>query len=74
MRKLEKYLEKKRWKKGGSNGENLRKLEKKRNCPFDAKKVCPVTTNPHRAIGGDFYCNVCRNMIYLQYNNKLKGV
>ena len=43
MRKLEKDLEKKRWKKGGSNGENLRELEKKRNCPFDAKKVCPVT-------------------------------
>ena len=36
-------MEKKRKKKGGSNGENLRELEKKRNCPFDAKKVCPVT-------------------------------
>lgn len=45
MRKLEKDLEKKRKKKGGSNGENLRELEKKRNCPFDAKKVCPVTPN-----------------------------
>ena len=31
-------------KKGGSNGENLEEREKKRNCPFDAKKVCPVTT------------------------------
>lgn len=36
-------MEKKRKKKGGSNGENLREWEKKRNCPFDAKKVCPVT-------------------------------
>ena len=43
MRKTERKLEKKRWKKGGSNGENLRDWEKKRNCPFDAKKVCPVT-------------------------------
>jgi hypothetical protein len=43
MRKTERKLEKKRWKKGGSNGENLREWEKKRNCPFDAKKVCPVT-------------------------------
>ena len=24
-------------------GENLEEREKKRNCPFDAKKVCPVT-------------------------------
>ena len=46
MRKTEKELEKKRKKKGGSNGENLRELEKKRNCPFDAKKVCPVTKLP----------------------------
>ena len=44
MRKTERKLEKKRKKKGGSNGENLRELEKKRNCPFDAKKVCPVTS------------------------------
>ena len=43
MRLAERYLEKKRWKKGGSNWENLREWEKKRNCPFDAKKVCPVT-------------------------------
>ena len=43
MRKLEKYLEKKRWKKGGSKWEKLREWKKKRNCPFDAKKVCPVT-------------------------------
>ena len=43
MRKTERKLEKKRWEKGGSNGENLREWEKKRNCPFDAKKVCPVT-------------------------------
>ena len=43
MRDTERKLEKKRWKKGGSNGENLREWEKKRNCPFDAKKVCPVT-------------------------------
>ena len=43
MRKTERKLEKKRWKKGGSKWENLREWEKKRNCPFDAKKVCPVT-------------------------------
>ena len=43
MRCAERQLEKKRKKKGGSNGENLREWEKKRNCPFDAKKVCPVT-------------------------------
>jgi hypothetical protein len=43
MRLTEKELEKKRKKKGGSNGENLREWEKKRNCPFDDKKVCPVT-------------------------------
>ena len=45
MRKTERKLEKKRWKKGGSNGENLEEREKKRNCPFDAKKVCPVTVD-----------------------------
>ena len=45
MRKAERKLEKKRWKKGGSKWENLREWEKKRNCPFDAKKVCPVTTD-----------------------------
>ena len=44
MRLAEKELEKKRKNEGGSNGENLREWEKKRNCPFDAKKVCPVTT------------------------------
>ena len=38
-------MEKKRKKKGGSNWEKLREWEKKRNCPFDAKKVCPVTLN-----------------------------
>ena len=43
MRGAEKKLEKKRKKKGGSNWEKLREWEKKRNCPFDAKKVCPVT-------------------------------
>ena len=43
MRCAERKLEKKRKNEGGSNGENLRELEKKRNCPFDAKKVCPVT-------------------------------
>ena len=43
MRCTERKLEKKRKNEGGSNGENLRELEKKRNCPFDAKKVCPVT-------------------------------
>ena len=43
MRLAERYLEKKRKKKGGSKWEKLREWEKKRNCPFDAKKVCPVT-------------------------------
>ena len=43
MRDTERKLEKKRKKKGGSNGEKLREWEKKRNCLFDAKKVCPVT-------------------------------
>ena len=43
MRDTERKLEMRGKKKGGSNGENLRELEKKRNCPFDAKKVCPVT-------------------------------
>ena len=48
MRKTEKELEKKRKKKGGSNWEKLREWEKKRNCPFDAKKVCPATRNKIR--------------------------
>ena len=43
MRGAEIKLEKKRKKKGGSKWEKLREWEKKRNCPFDAKKVCPVT-------------------------------
>ena len=43
MRKTEKELEKKRKNEGGSKWEKLREWEKKRNCPFDAKKVCPVT-------------------------------
>ena len=50
MRGAEKELEKKRKKKGGSNGENLRELEKKRNCPFDAKKVCPLTVHKKQII------------------------
>jgi len=45
MRLAERKSEKKRWKKGGSKWEKLRDWEKKRNCPFDAKKVCPVTFN-----------------------------
>ena len=43
MRDTERKLEMRGKKKGGSNGENLREWEKKRNCPFDTKKVCPVT-------------------------------
>ena len=43
MRKTERKLEKKRKNEGGSNGENLEEREKKRNCPFDTKKVGPVT-------------------------------
>ena len=43
MRDTERKLEKKRWKKGGSNWEKNGENEKKINCPFDDKKVCPVT-------------------------------
>ena len=43
MRLAERKLEKKRKNEGGSKRENLEEREKKRNCPFDAKKVCPVT-------------------------------
>ena len=43
MRDTEIKLEKKRKNEGGSIRENLEEREKKRNCPFDAKKVCPVT-------------------------------
>ena len=43
-------------------GENLEEREKKRNCPFDAKKVCPVTPNkainPRGAIHGDFCVSI----------------
>ena len=45
MRGTERKLEKKRKNEGGSKRENLEEREKKRNCPFDAKKVCPVTLN-----------------------------
>ena len=45
MRKTERKLEKKRKNEGGSKWEKLREWEKKRNCPFDAKKVCPVTVH-----------------------------
>ena len=43
MRKTERKLEKKRWKKGGSKWEKIGWNEDKKICPFDAKKVCPVT-------------------------------
>ena len=59
MRDTEKELEKKRKKKGGSNGENLREWEKKRNCPFDAKKVCPIT-NP--SISVHFESGKCQRL------------
>ena len=36
-------MEKKRWKKGGSKRGKKEKNEDKKICPFDAKKVCPVT-------------------------------
>jgi hypothetical protein len=42
MRKTEKELEIKRWKKGGSKAGKWDGMRIK-NCPFDAKKVCPVT-------------------------------
>ena len=56
MRLAERKLEKKRKKKGGSNGENLREWEKKRNCPFDAKKVCPVTIKNRLEKSKRFFC------------------
>ena len=43
MRWAERKLEKKRWKKGGSKWEKIGWDEDKKICPFDAKKVCPVT-------------------------------
>ena len=43
MRGAERKLEKKRWKKGGSKRGKKEKNEDKQICPFDAKKVCPVT-------------------------------
>ena len=43
MRDTERYLEKKRKKKGGSKWEKVRENEDKKICPFDDKKVCPVT-------------------------------
>jgi len=43
MRNTERELEKKRWKKGGSKWEKIGWDEDKKICPFDAKKVCPVT-------------------------------
>ena len=49
MRLAERKLEKKRKKKGGSKWEKLREWEKKRNCPFDAKKVCPVTKDSNES-------------------------
>ena len=43
-------------KKGGSNWEKIGWNEDKKICPFDAKKVCPVTImNPRGAIHGDFF-------------------
>ena len=62
-------MEKKRKKKGGSNGENLREWEKKRNCPFDDKKVCPVTPSkqiyPPEETRADFSL---QNPLYLKRN------
>ena len=59
MRKTEKELEKKRKKKGGSKRGKKEKNEDKKICPFDDKKVSPVTFTkqncPHRAIGGDLF-------------------
>jgi hypothetical protein len=43
MRKTERKLEKKRKNEGGSKWEKKEKNEDKKICPFDAKKVCPVT-------------------------------
>ena len=43
MRLTEKELEKKRKKKGGSNEGKIGWNEDKKFCPFDDKKVCPVT-------------------------------
>ena len=43
MRKTERKLEMRGKKKGGSNWEKIGWNEDKKICPFDAKKVCPVT-------------------------------
>jgi len=63
MRCAEKELEKKRKKKGGSNWEKNGENEKKRDCPFYAKKVCPVTfikqnLSPCREIGRAIFVNL----------------
>ena len=43
MRCAERKLEKKRKNEGGSKRGKKEKNEDKKICPFDAKKVCPVT-------------------------------
>ena len=43
MRDTERELEKKRKNEGGSKWEKIGWNEDKKICPFDAKKVCPVT-------------------------------
>ena len=44
MRSAERKLEMRGKKKGGSKWEKIGWDEDKKICPFDAKKVCPVTT------------------------------
>ena len=64
-------MEKKRKNEGGSKRENLEEREKKRNCPFDTKKVCPVTMvlwgkpNSKTTIENDLvYCLSTQGLFY----------
>ena len=61
-------MEKKRKKKGGSNWEKNGENEKKINCPFDDKKVCPVTNQidnrPPREIGAIFVYNILKRKAF----------
>lgn len=45
MRKLEKYLEKKRWKMEGQNEGKVGCKRIKKFVPLTLKKVCPVTVD-----------------------------
>ena len=73
MRKTERYLEKKRKKKGGSNWEKIGWNEDKKICPFDAKKVCPVTfLIPLQPLLSSFYSKRAKPFSLSQWENKGK--